>query len=82
MSKSNSSGHKSNAMTHEEMVTIAKQDLKTGVGKSVKHDSAAKQVTGEAVYIDDRLEFPNQLHVYARLSTQAHGNITKIDLSP
>ena len=36
------------AMTHEEMVTIAKQDLKTGVGKSVKHDSAAKQVTGEA----------------------------------
>ena len=82
MSKSNSSGHKSNAMTHEEMVTIAKQDLKTGVGKSVKHDSAAKQVTGEAVYIDDRLEFPNQLHVYARLSTQAHANITKIDLSP
>ncbi|MEZ9338377.1 xanthine dehydrogenase molybdopterin binding subunit [Vibrio splendidus] len=82
MSKSNSSVHKSNAMTHEEMVTIAKQDLKTGVGKSVKHDSAAKQVTGEAVYIDDRLEFPNQLHVYARLSTQAHANITKIDLSP
>ncbi|MGF1753042.1 xanthine dehydrogenase molybdopterin binding subunit [Vibrio makurazakiensis] len=71
-----------NAMTHEEMVTIAKKDLKTGVGKSVKHDSAAKQVTGEAVYIDDRLEFPNQLHVYARLSTQAHANITKIDVSP
>lgn len=70
------------AMTHEEMVTIAKQDLKTGVGKSVKHDSAAKQVTGEAVYIDDRLEFPNQLHVYARLSTQAHAKITKIDVSP
>ena len=77
MSKAN---HK--AMSHEEMVAIAKKDLKTGVGKSVKHDSAAKQVTGEAVYIDDRLEFPNQLHVYARLSTQAHANITKIDVSP
>ena len=36
------------AMTHEEMVTIAKQDLKTGVGKSVKHDSAPKQVTGRS----------------------------------
>ncbi|MBW3695919.1 xanthine dehydrogenase molybdopterin binding subunit [Vibrio sp. T187] len=71
-----------NAMSHEEMVAIAKKDLKTGVGKSVKHDSAAKQVTGEAVYIDDRLEFPNQLHVYARLSTQAHAKITKIDVSP
>ena len=37
-------------MTQEEMVAIVKQDLKTGVGKSVKHDSAPKQVTGEAVY--------------------------------
>ncbi|WP_415721786.1 xanthine dehydrogenase molybdopterin binding subunit [Photobacterium ganghwense] len=71
-----------NTMSHEEMVAIAKQDLKTGVGKSVKHDSAPKQVTGEAIYIDDRLEFPNQLHVYARLSTHAHANITKLDVSP
>lgn len=69
-------------LTHEEMVAIVKQDLKTGVGKSVKHDSAAKQVTGEAVYIDDRLEFPNQLHVYALLSTQAHARITKLDVTP
>ena len=71
-----------NTMTHEEMLSIVKQDLKTGVGKSVKHDSAPMQVTGEALYIDDRLEFPNQLHVYARLSTQAHAKITKIDVSP
>lgn len=69
-------------LTHEEMVAIVKQDLKTGVGKSVKHDSAAKQVTGEAVYIDDRLEFPNQLHVYALLSTQAHARITRLDVTP
>ncbi|MGR5218753.1 xanthine dehydrogenase molybdopterin binding subunit [Vibrio parahaemolyticus] len=69
-------------LTHEEMVAIVKQDLKTGVGKSVKHDSAPKQVTGEAVYIDDRLEFPNQLHVYALLSTQAHARITKLDVTP
>ncbi|MGF1873148.1 xanthine dehydrogenase molybdopterin binding subunit [Photobacterium indicum] len=76
------SNHHGNALSHEEMVALVKQDLTTGVGKSVKHDSAGKQVTGEAVYIDDRLEFPNQLHLYARLSTQAHANITKIDVSP
>ncbi|OLQ73292.1 xanthine dehydrogenase molybdopterin binding subunit [Photobacterium proteolyticum] len=76
------SNHNHPAMTHEEMVARVKRDLKTGVGKSVKHDSASKQVTGEAVYIDDRLEFPNQLHVYARLSTQAHAVITKLDVSP
>ncbi|MBL4831486.1 MAG: xanthine dehydrogenase molybdopterin binding subunit [Aliivibrio sp.] len=69
-------------MSHDEMVALTKKDLTTGVGKSVKHDSAAKQVTGEAVYIDDRLEFPNQLHLYARLSTFAHAKITKIDVSP
>ncbi|MGF1761810.1 xanthine dehydrogenase molybdopterin binding subunit [Aliivibrio kagoshimensis] len=69
-------------MSHDEMVALTKKDLTTGVGKSVKHDSAAKQVTGEAIYIDDRLEFPNQLHLYARLSTFAHAKITKIDLTP
>jgi xanthine dehydrogenase large subunit len=77
---SNASHH--NTKSHEEMVAIVKHDLTTGVGKSVKHDSAAKQVTGEAIYIDDRLEFPNQLHVYARLSTHAHAKITKIDVTP
>lgn len=71
-----------NTMTHAQMVAAMKQNLKTGVGKSVRHDSAAKQVTGEALYIDDRLEFPNQLHVYARLSTQAHAKITRLDVSP
>ncbi|GLQ74149.1 xanthine dehydrogenase molybdopterin binding subunit [Vibrio penaeicida] len=69
-------------MSHEEMVALFKQDLKTGVGKSVKHDSAALQVTGEAKYIDDKLEFPNQLHTYALLSPHAHANILSIDLSP
>lgn len=76
------SNHNQAAMSYDDMLTLYKKDLKTGVGKSVKHDSAAKQVTGEAIYIDDRLEFPNQLHVYTRLSTHAHANITKIDVSP
>ncbi|WP_432474204.1 xanthine dehydrogenase molybdopterin binding subunit [Amphritea sp. HPY] len=76
------SNHQNNKKTHEEMLELVKQDLQTGVGRSVKHESAAKQVSGEAVYIDDRLEFPNQLHVYARMSERAHARITKLDVSP
>jgi xanthine dehydrogenase large subunit len=65
-----------------EMAALFQQDLTTGVGRSVKHDSADKHVSGEAVYIDDRLEFPNQLHVYARLSDRAHARIISVDTSP
>lgn len=68
--------------SQEEITALFKQDLVTGVGKSVKHDSAPKHVSGEAVYVDDRLEFPNQLHVYARMSDRAHARILSIDTSP
>ena len=68
--------------SQEEIAALFKQDLVTGVGRSVKHDSAPKHVTGEAVYVDDRLEFPNQLHVYARMSDRAHARIVRIDTSP
>ncbi|MDX1268280.1 MAG: hypothetical protein R3311_13035, partial [Oceanisphaera sp.] len=67
-----------NTLTIDEMMERVKQSLQTGVGKSVPHDSAAMQVAGEAQYIDDRLEFPNQLHLYARLSERAHARITKL----
>lgn len=36
----------------------------------------------EAVYVDDRLEFPNQLHIYARMSDRAHARIVRIDTAP
>ncbi|MBE7375504.1 xanthine dehydrogenase molybdopterin binding subunit [Pseudomonas lopnurensis] len=70
------------ARTQEEIATLFTQDLITGVGRSVKHDSASKHVSGEAVYVDDRLEFPNQLHVYARMSDRAHARILSIDTTP
>ncbi|WP_074889318.1 xanthine dehydrogenase molybdopterin binding subunit [Pseudomonas graminis] len=70
------------ARSQEEMVALFQQDLTTGVGRSVKHDSADKHVSGEAIYIDDRLEFPNQLHVYARLSDRAHARIVRVDVAP
>jgi len=68
--------------TQEEIAALFTQDLVTGVGRSVKHDSAPKHVSGEAVYVDDRLEFPNQLHVYARMSERAHARIARIDTAP
>ncbi|MCQ4314156.1 xanthine dehydrogenase molybdopterin binding subunit [Pseudomonas stutzeri] len=68
--------------TQEELAALFTQDLVSGVGRNVKHDSAPKHVTGEAVYVDDRLEFPNQLHVYARMSDRAHARIVRIDTAP
>jgi len=68
--------------TQDEIAALFTADLVTGVGRSVKHDSAPKHVSGEAVYVDDRLEFPNQLHVYARMSERAHARIVRIDTSP
>ncbi|MFZ3183270.1 MAG: xanthine dehydrogenase molybdopterin binding subunit [Pseudomonas sp.] len=65
-----------------ELAALFAQGLSTGVGRSVKHDSADKHVSGEATYIDDRLEFPNQLHVYARMSDRAHARILSIDTAP
>ncbi|MFI8483121.1 xanthine dehydrogenase molybdopterin binding subunit [Pseudomonas sp. NPDC078700] len=68
--------------TQAELAELFRADLTTGVGRSVKHESAAKHVSGEATYVDDRLEFPNQLHIYARMSDRAHARIVKIDTSP
>ncbi|MGF1759886.1 xanthine dehydrogenase molybdopterin binding subunit [Photobacterium sagamiensis] len=73
---------KKTAIDHDDSIANVNQDLRTGVGHSVQHDSAGKHATSEAVYIDDRLEFPNQLHLYARLSPQAHANIIKLDINP
>lgn len=65
-----------------ELAELFRADITTGVGKSVKHESADKHVSGEAIYVDDRLEFPNQLHVYARMSDRAHARILSIDTAP
>jgi hypothetical protein len=54
--------------TQEHLAERFRQSLTSGVGRSRKHESADKHVSGEAQYIDDRLEFPNQLHLAARLS--------------
>src|SRR5476649_1579121 len=67
------------SLTQQEMEALFRAGLNSGVGKSVKHESAAKHVSGEAVYLDDRLEFPNQLHLVPLLSPHAHAKILHID---
>ncbi|MFC3851239.1 xanthine dehydrogenase molybdopterin binding subunit [Salinispirillum marinum] len=76
------SNHHHPVASQAEQEAQFRADLKTGVGKGLKHESADKHVTGEAIYIDDRPEFPNQLHVVARLSDRAHARITHIDITP
>ncbi|PPV34842.1 xanthine dehydrogenase molybdopterin binding subunit [Ectopseudomonas oleovorans] len=68
--------------SQEELAALFRAGMTSGVGRSVKHESADKHVSGEAVYVDDRLEFPNQLYVYARQSDRAHARILRIDTRP
>ena len=51
------------------------------VGVAAPHDSAAKHVSGRAIYIDDMPEPPGLLHAYLALSPHAHARIRSIDLS-
>jgi xanthine dehydrogenase large subunit len=76
------SSHHKTIKTQAELAELFRAEITTGVGRSVKHESADKHVSGEAVYVDDRLEFPNQLHVYARMSDRAHARILSIDTTP
>jgi xanthine dehydrogenase large subunit len=51
------------------------------VGRETPHDSAAKHVSGTAIYIDDLPEPRELLHAYIKLSEYAHARITAMDLS-
>nr|WP_236841907.1 xanthine dehydrogenase molybdopterin binding subunit [Bosea sp. PAMC 26642] len=50
------------------------------VGAAVTHDSAAKHVAGEALYIDDVASPAGLVHAYLGLSTIAHGRLVSLDL--
>ncbi|WP_380178795.1 xanthine dehydrogenase molybdopterin binding subunit [Kalamiella sp. sgz302252] len=56
--------------------------IRNGVGKSNKHESAEKHVSGEAIYIDDKLELPGMLHLCPRLSEHAHARILSVNTEP
>lgn len=57
-------------------------DLQSGVGRSHRHESAEKHVSGEAHFIDDKPELPGLLHLCPRLSEHAHARILHIDVQP
>ncbi|PTM38777.1 xanthine dehydrogenase molybdopterin binding subunit [Bosea sp. 124] len=50
------------------------------VGSARIHDSAARHVAGEAVYIDDIAAPVGLLHAYLGLSSIAHGKLISLDL--
>jgi len=52
------------------------------VGAARSHDSAARHVAGEAVYIDDIAAPEGLLHAYLGLSEVAHGRLLSLDLDP
>ena len=51
------------------------------VGLPIPHDSAAKHVSGRAVYVDDMAEPPGLLHAFLGLSPHAHARIRSMDLT-
>ena len=71
----------SNDVTNGDL--MSNEAVKRGgvVHKSIVHDSAARHVTGEAVYVDDIREPAGLLHVCFGVSSCAHGRIHQMDLS-
>ena len=49
--------------------------------KAMRHDSALKHTTGQAVYIDDMPEPPGTLHGALVLSPLAHGRLKKLEVA-
>lgn len=55
--------------------------IRGAINKKLPHDSAIKQVAGEAEYIDDISEPKDLLHLYIAQSPIAHGKILKMDVT-
>jgi xanthine dehydrogenase/oxidase len=60
-------------LSHGQQV-FTETDGPSAVGKSMKHVSALKQVSGEAVYVEDTPRLHNEL--YAGIVGSAHANAT------
>ncbi|HEX2257998.1 MAG TPA: xanthine dehydrogenase molybdopterin binding subunit [Afifellaceae bacterium] len=59
-----------------------RQEIRGGVGRAQPHDSAAKHVSGRAVYVEDIPERPGTLQVHIALSERAHARIAGLNLAP
>lgn len=61
--------------------TFQESDSTGVVGKSIVHASAMKQVTGEAMYVDDMPKLANELYGVIVQSSEAHAKILSVDCS-
>lgn len=68
-------------MRRPSMPDAARTDARPVIGEPLAHDSAAKHVTGAAIYVDDIPEPPGCLHLAIGMSQRAHARLTKLDLS-
>ncbi len=50
------------------------------VHQALRHDSALKHVSGEALYVDDLPAPSDMLHIYIAMSPHAHARILEMDL--
>ncbi|MEX1036953.1 MAG: xanthine dehydrogenase molybdopterin binding subunit [Sneathiella sp.] len=60
---------------------LSRNVIRGAVHVATPHDSAAKQVAGEALYIDDIPEPKDLLHLYVAQSEKAHARVIKLDVS-
>ncbi len=68
-------------LTSVETATVSQQPTKGIVGSSQKHESANKQVSGEALFVDDYATPRGCLHAAVVIASIAKGKITNMDLS-
>lgn len=66
-------------LSEQALIEQFSREMSGGAGKSRKHESADRHVSGKAEYIDDKLTLPGMLYLCPVLSQHAHARITKID---
>jgi xanthine dehydrogenase large subunit len=59
---------------------MAERTIRGGLRAAVPHDSAAKHVSGEALYVDDLPEPAGLLHAAVGLSARSHAEVARLDL--
>ncbi|XP_076807856.1 xanthine dehydrogenase/oxidase-like [Clavelina lepadiformis] len=67
-----------NTQTYEDVP--AEQPADDPVGRPMKHLSAVKQVTGEAIYLDDIPHYADELYLCLVTSTRAHAYIRGVNI--
>lgn len=66
-------------LSEQALIEQFQRELAGSAGRSRKHESADRQVCGQAEYVDDKLAPPGLLHLCPVLSQHAHALIRRID---